>query len=112
MLCAEPGIGVYYQEEMRDLSGEELNRELLKALALQLLAVGLSAEEMAGYLFCEEEHGCLRPGAPEWLKRSTLFRIERGESPDLGKLRVLRKMCSGLHEVEGGREDVFLVSLL
>ena len=80
--------------------------ELFRALALQLISLGLKPEQVSGYLLAEETHGCLRPNAPGWLMQSTLFRIERGEAPSMDRLRDLNRICSALDKLEDIREAV------
>jgi len=78
--------------------------QLFKAMAYQLITLGMSAEECAGYLLAEQTHGSLRPNAPQWLMRSTLFRIERGESPNWDRRNDLLRICKALDELNTWQE--------
>jgi hypothetical protein len=80
--------------------------ELFRALTLQLITLGLTPDQVAGYLLAEETHGCLRPNAPGWLMKSTIFRIERGECPSMDRLHDLKRICSALDQLEDIRQAV------
>ena len=78
--------------------------QLFKAMAYQLITLGMSPEECAGYLLAEQTHGSLRPNAPQWLMKSTLFRIERGESPNWDRRNDLLRICKALDNLNTWQE--------
>jgi hypothetical protein len=71
---------------------------------MQLLDLGLTPEQAAGYLLAEETHGCMRPNAPQWIMRSTMYRILAGEAPSLVRLDDLTRSSKALHDLEDIRD--------
>ena len=83
--------------------------QLFKAIAHQLMALGLTPEQSAAYVLSEETSGVLRPNAPHWIRQSALFRISRGECPSLNRLNDLNRIMLALDNLDELREDAFLV---
>jgi hypothetical protein len=80
--------------------------ELLRAIINQCADLAFTPDETAAYLLAQETNGVLRPTVPNWIRASTLFRIQRGEGPDVARLEEHRRTCSAMAKLAAYRQGL------